>query len=546
MVSNNFINECKNRANKNRLGKIIIDGIEEPITNSDNLQSFSVNSGCYINGDIIGSVYSKCLKANFVSNINDLTDKSIYAKIGVKYVDLSEEHMSIGKYRVEHPNNEITASMSQITAYDDLYTKLDDKYVCNIDYEEGNKTLSDLYVDVCNQLGLIPETTEILNANIPITNNPFTNGEKNRTVLQTVSKISCSWVEIDNDTNKIKLCWLSQNEEPDYTFYKNDYVSVDGGEITYGPINCLIIKNSVVDDENITIKDDESIALYGEHSITINENYILYNAELRQQAITSIWNRVKGLKYVDCKLITYYGKPFLKLGDKIRIYISATEYFDTYVFNHIFTYDGTFASEISSPALTEQEIKTKQDVSLGQLLINTQIEVNKQKQEIKSTISKTIQLESNVGDINTNLNNNYLSSDQLEAKYGANIADVSLLQQQMSEVKQTVADYNISLSTLAGTLSEMSYNFNTDRLKIAKSDDPINLEANNKGFKIYNYVKLATIINEKGLGTDKLIVTGTAQIGYLKFVKNHKNGANCTTIHVLEQLIEDLTDLESD
>lgn len=155
-------------------------------------------------------------------------------------------------------------------------------------------------------------------------------------------------------------------------------------------------------------------------------------------------------------------------------------------------------------------------------------------------------LVSSVGSLSTNLNNNYLSSDQLEAKYGANIADVSLLQQQMSEVKQTVADYNISLSTLAGTLSEMSYNFNTDRLKIAKSDDPINLEANNKGFKIYNYVKLATIINEKGLGTDKLIVTGTVQFGYLKLVKNYKKGKKCTTIHVLDQLIEDLTDLESD
>ena len=38
MASANFINECKNRVNANRLGKIIIDGIETPITNSNNLQ----------------------------------------------------------------------------------------------------------------------------------------------------------------------------------------------------------------------------------------------------------------------------------------------------------------------------------------------------------------------------------------------------------------------------------------------------------------------------------------------------------------------------
>ena len=398
MVSNNFINECKNRANKNRLGQIIVDGIETSITQSNNLQSFVIDSGCYIDGNIIGSVYAKCLKANFIADENNLTDKSIQAQIGVKYADLSVEYINMGKYIVERPNNEITANMSQITAYSDLYTNLDNKYVCNIDYSSGGITLSDLYIDVCNQLGLIPITTTFTNSTIPITDNPFTNGEKNRTVLQTVAKISCSFIDIDNDTNKIDLCWLSQNEEPDYTFQINDYVNVEGGQVICGPINCLIIKNSQIDDENVTIRDDESISLYGEHSLVISEDYVLYNAELREQAIESIWNKVKGMKYVDCKLTTYYGKPFLKLGDKIRIYISETEYFETYVLKHNFTYDGAFTSVIESPALTEQEIKTKQDVSLGEALKNTQIEVNKQKGEIKTVTQKTTEITNSLKD----------------------------------------------------------------------------------------------------------------------------------------------------
>ena len=65
MASINFKNECRNRANANRLGKIIVDGITEPITNDNYLQSFSIDSGCYIEGNIIGSVYAKCLKASF-------------------------------------------------------------------------------------------------------------------------------------------------------------------------------------------------------------------------------------------------------------------------------------------------------------------------------------------------------------------------------------------------------------------------------------------------------------------------------------------------
>lgn len=389
MASTNFINECKNRANANRLGQIVVDGIDTPISQSNNLQSFEIDSGCYVDGNIIGSVCAKCLKPNFIAEQNNLVDKSIQAQIGVKYTDLSNEYINMGKYTVERPNNEITTQYSQITAYDNLYTNLDSKYVCNIDYSTGDKTLSDLYADVCTNLGLTPKSLEFINSTIPIFDNPFTNGEKNRTVLQTIAKISCSFIDIDNDTNEISLCWLSQNEEPDYIFYKNDYSSVDGGQIVCGPINCLIIKNSQIDDENVTITDDESIKIYGEHSVTISEDYILYNAELRQQAINSIWNRVKGMKYVDCKLTTYYGKPFLKLGDRIRIYINDTEYFDTYVLKHNFTYDGSFTSVIESPALTKQEIKTKQDVSLGQALSNAQIEINKQKKTITSLVEET-------------------------------------------------------------------------------------------------------------------------------------------------------------
>lgn len=423
MASTNFINECKNRANANRLGRITVDGIDTPITNSDNLQSFEIDSGCYVDGNIIGSVYAKCLKANFTTNQNNIVEKIIQAQIGVKYANLSNEYINMGKYKVERPNNEITANMSQITAYDELYTNLDNEYICNIDYSTGNIVLENLYVDVCNQLGLIPKTTNFINNKIPIINNPFTNKEKNRTVLQTIAKIACSFIDIDADSNKIDLCWLSNSEEPDYTFYLDDYSSVEGGEVTCGPINCLIIKSSQVDDENVTIKDVESITINGEHSITIIDDYILYNAELREQAINNIWNRVKGMKYVDCKLTTYYGKPFLKLGDRIRIYINDTEYFDTYVLKHNFTYDGTFTSVIESPVLTEQETKTKQNVDLKQALKNTQIIVNKQEQKITELVEETTdnsnkisQVEQTVDDISQQIKAEYNFLEEREGK----------------------------------------------------------------------------------------------------------------------------------
>lgn len=454
--------------------------VTEEITNSDKLQSIDIDSGCYVDGNIIGSVYAKCLNANFVGNINDLAEKNMCAKIGVKYADLSTEYINMGKYTIERPNNEITAQYSQIKAYSKLYSNLDKPYICNIDYLSGKKTLTDLYIDVCNQLGLTPKTTDILNGNIPITDNPFTNNEKNRIVLQTICKISCSFADIDDDTNEIELNWLSTSETPDYTFMKNDYVSVDGGEIVCGPINTLIIKSSQVDDENLTKQDLESIAENGEHSITISDDYILYNDSLREQAINNIWNRVNGLKYVDCKLTTYYGKPFLKLGNKIRIYTSDTDYFDTYVLKHKFTYDGAFASVIESPAFTKQEVKHKQNVSIAQSLAYAQININKQEGKIEEVVGE-------VNSVSVKENNNYQEIMKKFDGYAPKESIVTIENSVKQITESTYTKVEIEKKLTDGSVTKVSSTsgtFDEDGLTIEKTNAPTKGKFNNEGVKV--------------------------------------------------------------
>ena len=423
---------------------------ENKIKNSDKLQNITIDNGCIVNNEIIGSVYSKKITSNILdSNELELENKRINTQIGVKYDDDSIEMINMGECTVERPKDEQTANTGQIIAYDDLNSKLEEKYVCGIDYQQGTKTLKDLYIDLCSQLGLTPKNLDFDNNTIPIVDNPFTNGEKNRVVLQTIEKVSGTFSDIDNDTNEIDLCWLSNSVEPDYTFYRNDYTTLEGGKIVYGPINCLIIKNSQIDDENVTIKDDESIALNGEHSLIISEDYILHNAELRQLAINAIWNKVHNLTYVDCKLTTLYGKPFLKLGNKIRVYKTDTEYFDTYVLLHQFTYDGSFESIIQSPALTEQEIKTKQKISLREALKNTEVEVNKQKQTITALVQetsenteKTSQLQLQSDEINQKIEDSQYYIDENGNK--------KTISGSINELKSTAEEFNLNLQKIGG------------------------------------------------------------------------------------------------
>jgi hypothetical protein len=100
------------------------------------------------------------------------------------------------------------------------------------------------------------------------------------------------------------------------------------------------------------------------------------------------------------------------------------------------------------------------------------------------------------------------------------------------------------VSTLSGKITDMTYNFGTKGLSIGTSQDSNNSLLDNTGIKVYNYDELNAIFNNKGSGIDKLIVTGTAQIGYLRFIKSTKNDKPVTKIFHLNQVIEDLKDLE--
>ena len=389
MASIDFINECKNLAYENRYGKIIITG-EEELNQSNVIQEFTIDSGCYNDGSIIGTAYCKKINVQLIDALDKtLENASFLTQVGIKYDNQTTEYINLGQYTIEKPKDELIDNFTSFVAYDDLANNIDKVYECNISYTIP-KTLSDLYQDVCINLGLTPKTTTFLNSSIPINNNPFRNKETNRFVLETICKIAASFVDIDLDTNEIDLKWLSNSEDPDYIFEnKNDYSTLNGGKVIYGPVNSLTIRSTSVESENVTINDSESIEEYGEHSIIIADDYILNTPQLRQQALTGIWNRLHNLQYVDCELTTLIGKPFLKIGDKIRIYTDDEEYFDTYVLQHQFTFDGTFRSVIKSPAMTEQQVAIKQDISLGERLHQTYISVDKQNGVIESVIRDT-------------------------------------------------------------------------------------------------------------------------------------------------------------
>jgi hypothetical protein len=557
MVSEEFINECKNYAYENRYGKIEFSSPSLELNQSNKIQEFTIDGGCYVDGDIVGSVYVKKFNANLIDALDDtIENREFDASVGVKYTVTEEvededvetevtEYIDMGSYIVEKPKDEQTENLTSFVGYDLLMQHLDEKYQTSLDYENETITIADVYDELCTTLELTPVTTTFTNSTIEVEANPFVGGETNRIVLNAIAKVACAFVDIDYSTNEIDLKWLSSSL--DYTFATSDFSSLEGGKTVYGPINSLILKSGAVDSENVSQEDAESIAQNGEHQLVISEDYFLYNETKRQEALTAIWNKVNGLTYTECTLTTYTGKPFLKIGDKIRIYLDEENYIDSYVLQHNFTYDGAFKSIIKCPVLTEQEVKTKQNVSLGEKLRQTEIIVNKQEGTISSTVSR-------VSDIETKENNDYIelmgkfndyepsgNYSQLETRLSTLETDTYLKTEIQSILKGTYYDENNNqivseiVKTNSATFDEngMTYEKSGANTKTTINEVGVNVKDNNNnsilfaGYVDNNNTQYSAYQGQTIVATDNIMVDHYLVVGSHSRFEDYETGTGC-------------------
>lgn len=378
-MTDRFKEKCNESANCDRLGKIIYE--ENEIRYDGNLASLELVEDCYVNGTIIGTTNTKGITINTIGS-ETLYEKEIQAQIGIKYGDTDEEYINMGKYTIDKPSATETSNLGQYKGYDYL-DKLNADYKCS--YTDFDSiTVADILQDLCNQCGLEIASLEFENSDFPVSGNIFEN-YKCKDVLSDILELASSFGTIDKETNKLTFKQLGK--ESVVTLTKDNYSVLTKNQV-YGPINSFTVKESQIEGENVSIQDDESIEANGENMFAIVDNIFCYTPELRKRALDSIWKNLKGLTYVDCRIESYTGLPYLNAGDKITVEDDEGNFFDTYVLKHTFTYDGTFKSVIESPALTKQQNAIKSDVSLREKLNQTVINVYKDKKQIEALVTE--------------------------------------------------------------------------------------------------------------------------------------------------------------
>mgnify|MGYP001771162158 CR=1 FL=1 len=372
-VSNSFKEDCKSNFGTNRQGKIHIveDNIDITGENYDGqLIDFTIEDNCYVNDKFIGTTVSKKITVNILNPNNsiNLENKEIQAFAGI-----NGEYVPFGNFIIQKPDNEEVKEKTSFIGYDYMI-KFNDTYVDENTYPIS---LADYLSNLCQQVGVELGNTVFPNSNYMVLGNPFTNNEDCRTVLSNVAQLAGGFARIGRD-NKLYIVTLKREENVDNIeeIDGNNYFDDFAKNNQFGEVNSLEIGLSSIEGEVSTRKDSNSIIANGETKVIINDNYFLTNEEEREKVIDNIWNNLKGLKYIPFKT-KYYGYPYLDSGDIIYIKDINDNCYTSYIFNHTFSFNGSFSGNIETTALTKTQTSYQNNNSIKEKFKKTERSIDK-------------------------------------------------------------------------------------------------------------------------------------------------------------------------
>lgn len=334
--------------------------------------NFTIEDNCYINDKFIGTTVAKKITVNLINENNeiDLENKEIQP-----YVGINNEYVPFGNFIIQKPNNEEVKEKTNFVGYDYMI-----KF--NIPYEDRVLypiEASALFEDICNQVGLVAGNLDFTNSDYMILGNPFTNNEDCRTVLSAIAQLSGGFAHIGRD-NKVYIVTLEHFDESQYNVVEsidgNNYFEDFSKNDKWGEVNSVVLKLSGMEGEETKIQDAESILINGLTEIVIEDNPFLISETEREEVIGPLWNNLKGLEYFPYK-VRYYGFPYLDVGDLIEISDSKDEPYYTYVFNHTFTYNGTFGGNLETKALTKTQTAYKNTMDIKTKFKQTERKIDK-------------------------------------------------------------------------------------------------------------------------------------------------------------------------
>ena len=422
------------------------------VINQDNyLKNFKLEDLRFIpdNGFLGGTVARRLtIDFNNVNNEFNIQDEDLKFYISVEYNNV-EYFLEYGNFIVQKPDTENTTDNTSFEALDYM-CKFNQPYIDEIKYP---CKLIELAENVCKQAGVELGNKDFKNANFIVTDNQFVGGETLRVVLGAIALSAFSFARIGQD-NKVYIDF-EKKENSDISLNADKYYNLSFASKEYGPINKIILRNSQVEGENVTIQDDESIEKNGLHELVISDNPFAYTQEKRLQLIEA-GREMFGFHYMPINSMNSLGYAFLDSTSLIKIEDMQGNEIYSYALNHTIDYDGTILDEIACPALTETETKYTYTPEILQKLQKTEFIVDKQNQTITGLVTKTDELNTQmtkveqrvdgitqtVQDVKTDLDENYSTTTEMNSKIEQSAGSIT------SSVTKTIDNIQIGGTNL--------------------------------------------------------------------------------------------------
>ena len=202
----------------------------------------------------IGGAVAKRVTGNFnnVDNSFDIQDREVEVYLGVELEDETTEYIKYGTYIVQRPEDDQVNDNTSFEALDYM-VKFNQEYKDRITYP---CTLKQLLDDIVDQAGVNSKIATFANSEFVVENNQFEQGTTLRDVLKAITQMAFNWSRIDADDNLVMD--FDIKEDIDEELGTDDYFGFKKTD-DYGPVNVIVLRNSQVEGENVTIKDEELI-----------------------------------------------------------------------------------------------------------------------------------------------------------------------------------------------------------------------------------------------------------------------------------------------
>ena len=383
IVSENFKQAIKQPTREIRTALILANGAK--IASNDELASFSIErTGAPFLSSMSG--FSAVILGVSKNLINQVVQVEIEVK--TNFQNNTFEKINLGSFRISESSVNLEKNTTTIKGFDFIAG------LSTQEYSAGSLTfpasLADLVAQIANKFNLEFKRADferLPNANFTISKDLWEKINKTtfRSILDEICGATATTAIVQNSALRFEPIKRAKIDRITYSELKS--LKFKPKNV---PINTLTLARTPQED-NIFVKDNEKVAQQGESEFKLANNEIL--DKNRTEVISPIFEAVKGYEAQPFEAETI-GLFWFEIGDRVEI--QNGDNFTESVISGI-------KIEISGLSIKESLVgkeleKTKTDYKraggIARTIFNTEIVVDKQKQEIESVISQKEKLES--------------------------------------------------------------------------------------------------------------------------------------------------------